>query len=186
VAANITPLGVAALALLSERPMHPYEMYQTLITRSEDRIIKVRPGSLYHTIDRLAAAGMVRATGTAREGNRPERTTYEITELGEQALAERLATMLATPADEYPEFTVAIAEAHNLPKDAVLDLLSRRLLQLRGDIGFLQHGLADVTEKNVERRFWLDVTYQKAMIQAQIEWIEGFMTELRTGEIPWS
>ncbi|HWU59288.1 MAG TPA: PadR family transcriptional regulator, partial [Microbacteriaceae bacterium] len=38
----ITPLAIATLALLAERPMHPYEMYQTLIQRAEDRIVKVR------------------------------------------------------------------------------------------------------------------------------------------------
>ena len=44
--AELTPLGLAALALLAERPMHPYEMYQTLVHRREDRNVKVRPGSL--------------------------------------------------------------------------------------------------------------------------------------------
>ena len=60
---TLTPLAVAALALLAERPSHPYEMYQTLVQRSEDRLVKVRPGSLYHTVDRLEAHGFVRATG---------------------------------------------------------------------------------------------------------------------------
>lgn len=89
--ATLTPLAMAALALLAERPMHPYEMYQTLIHRSEDRIVKVRPGSLYHTVARMADQGLARVTGTEREGNRPERTTYEITERGHLALAERIA-----------------------------------------------------------------------------------------------
>ncbi|BAS16724.1 transcriptional regulator protein [Arthrobacter sp. Hiyo8] len=46
--AALTPLGVAALALLVEAPMHPYEMYQLLMARHEDRLVKVRPGTLYH------------------------------------------------------------------------------------------------------------------------------------------
>jgi DNA-binding PadR family transcriptional regulator len=97
---DLTPLAVAALALLAERPMHPYEMYQTLITRSEDRLVKVRPGSLYHTVDRLTRQGFVEAVGTDRGGNRPERTTYNITESGQLALSERVAEMLATPVNE--------------------------------------------------------------------------------------
>ncbi|MBF6479881.1 PadR family transcriptional regulator, partial [Nocardia cyriacigeorgica] len=28
--ATVTPLAIAVLALLEERPMHPYEMYQLL------------------------------------------------------------------------------------------------------------------------------------------------------------
>jgi len=184
-AAAISPLGIAALASLAERPMHPYEMYQTLIQRAEDRIVKVRPGSLYHTIDRLAEHGLVRATGTEREGNRPERTTYEITEAGQLSLTERVSEMLAAPVNGYPEFPLAIGEAHNLPKASVLDLLRRRLVRLRAEVGFLTTGLIDVKKKSVERKYWLDVTYQKAMLEAEITWIEAFVAELEAGDIDW-
>lgn len=182
---HIGPLGVASLALLAERPMHPYEMYQTLINRAEDRIVKVRPGSLYHAVDRLAAAGLVQATGTDRDGNRPERTTYEITERGQVAMAERLTDMLVTPADEYPEFPLAIAEAHNLPKETVIDLLERRLMRLRSDLAFYDEGLATVQTKNVQRKFWIDITYKRAVYEAEIAWIEGFIAELTSGSIDW-
>jgi DNA-binding PadR family transcriptional regulator len=182
---DITPLGIATLALLAERPMHPYEMYQTLVQRAEDRIVKVRPGSLYHTVDRLALRGLVRAIGTEREGNRPERTTYEITESGQLSLTGRVSEMLATPVNEYPEFPLAIGEAHNLPKATVLDLLGRRLLRLRADVAFLKTGLIDVTSKKVPRKFWLDVTYQKAMAEAEIAWIEAFVADLEAGDIDW-
>jgi len=181
----ITPLGIAALASLAERPMHPYEMYQLLIQRAEDRIVKVRPGSLYHTIDRLARNGLVRATGTEREGNRPERTTYEITEAGQLSLSERVSEMLATPVNEYPGFPLAIGEAHNLPKQTVVDLLQRRVVRLRAELEFLTTGLISVKKKDVERKFWLDITYLKAMTEAEIAWIEAFLAELEAGDIAW-
>ena len=75
---TLTPLAISALALLNERSMHPYEMYQLLLERHEDRIVRVTPGSLYRTVDRLTADGLAEATGTGREGNRPERTTSAI------------------------------------------------------------------------------------------------------------
>uniref|UniRef100_UPI002457CCC0 PadR family transcriptional regulator n=1 Tax=Nocardia brasiliensis TaxID=37326 RepID=UPI002457CCC0 len=115
----VTPLGIAVLALLEERPMHPYEMYQLLIARREDVLVKVRPGSLYHTVARLAEQHMVQSEGVDREGNRPERTTYRITEGGRTALRARIAEIVRYPAPEYPMFPVALAEAHNLPKDDV-------------------------------------------------------------------
>lgn len=70
-ATALTPLGITVLALLFERPMHPYEMYQLLIQRRDDRLVKIRPGSLYHTVDRLERQELVVALGTEREGNRP-------------------------------------------------------------------------------------------------------------------
>src|SRR6185312_10681901 len=94
VAANSSALGISALALLAERPMHPYEMYQLLIQRHEDRVVKVRPGSLYHKVHWLESRGLVRSTTTEREGNRPERTIYEITAAGRETLTLRVAEML--------------------------------------------------------------------------------------------
>jgi DNA-binding PadR family transcriptional regulator len=182
---TITPLGIAALALLAERPMHPYEMYQLLIQRSDDRLVKVRPGSLYHAIERLAGQGLMRATGTEREGNRPERTTYEITERGQLALSERIAEMLATPVNEYPEFPLAIYQAHNLPKHTVIELLRRRHVRLCSEIDDIAATHKLVTEKKVDRRYWLDLTYRRAMFDAELAWVESLIADLESGAVDW-
>ncbi|NKX50858.1 PadR family transcriptional regulator, partial [Arthrobacter deserti] len=137
----LTPLGVSALALLAERPMHPYEMYQLLLERWEDRVVKVRPGSLYHTVDRLAGQGYLRATGTRRAGNRPERTTYEITGEGRAILLGHLRELLAVPVNEYPRFPLALSEAHNLPRQTVIELCGQRLGLLRGEAERLDRGI---------------------------------------------
>lgn len=79
---QLTSLGISVLALLREHPMHGYEMCQTPMSRREDRIVKVRPGSLYHVVSRLAQEKLIRQTATGRAGNRPERTTFEITDAG--------------------------------------------------------------------------------------------------------
>jgi DNA-binding PadR family transcriptional regulator len=183
---ELTPLAIAALALLNERPMHPYEMYQLLITRAEDRLVKVRPGSLYHTVDRLTREGLLESLGTDREGNRPERTTYRITERGQLSLSERIAEMIATPINEYNEFPLAIAEAHNLPKDILIELLGRRRVRLVSELKTLEGGYQDVTAKSIPRKFWIDITYQQVVINAEIAWLDGLTSQLSSGELDWS
>ena len=182
----LTPLGLAALALLVERPMHPYEMYQTLIQRSEDRVVKVRPGSLYHTVDRLAEKGLLRATGTEREGNRPERTTYEITERGTLALNERITTILATPINEYPEFPLALGEAHHLPLETVLQLLHNRRVLLCTELDAMDSELADVRAKNLPRKYWIDREYTRTLAQVELTWLESLIDDLESGDLAWS
>ncbi|WP_022882084.1 PadR family transcriptional regulator [Gryllotalpicola ginsengisoli] len=181
----MTPLAISALALLSEHPMHPYEMYQTLIQRHEDRIVKVRPGSLYHTINKLAELGLVRVTGTEREGNRPERTTYEITEKGQLALAERIAETIGEPVYEFPSFPVAIGEAHNLPRHTVIDLVRRRLKALDLQRAELDDALAELGRKELPRRYWLDVSYLEAVQGAERAWLQGLLADLESGELDW-
>jgi DNA-binding PadR family transcriptional regulator len=183
---TLTPLGVAALALLMERPMHPYEMYQTLVQRSEDRVVKVRPGSLYHTVDRLAGQGLVRATGTEREGNRPERTTYEITEHGGLALSERVTEILATPINEYPEFPLALGESHNLPVETVIQLLRNRVSLLRADLGLMDAGIRALEAKKLPRRYWINVQYTRTLREVEVTWLESLIDDLESGELSWS
>jgi DNA-binding PadR family transcriptional regulator len=183
--AALTPLGVAALALLVEAPMHPYEMYQLLMARHEDRLVKVRPGTLYHAVARLEEAGLVESAGIDRAGNRPERTTYRITGTGREALTERLQNMLSEPVNEYPIFPHAIAEAHNLPSGVVLELLDHRVANLENRLDFLVQGEEAVAAKGVEPKFWIDVKYQQSMLRTEIDWIRTFQNDLRSGQLPW-
>jgi len=185
-ARTLTPLAVAALALLAEHPSHPYEMYQTLMQRSEDRLVKVRPGSLYHTVDRLEAHGFVRATGTEREGNRPERTTYEITEDGTRALGERITEIIATPVNEYPEFPLGLGESHNLPLETVVALLRKRVSLIHADTAVLDDAVEHLTRRGVPAKYWLDVRYQRALAVADAAVLESLIEDLETGVVSWS
>lgn len=182
---QVTALAVSVLALLAERPMHPYEMYQLLISRGEDLLVKVRPGSLYHTVARLADQELVRAEGVDREGNRPERTTYRITERGHEALRARIAEVMRFPHAEYPMFPLALAEAHNLPLGEVIALLRERLRYLEADIDDLDRMADWATTHSVPRRYWAVVPYLRATLGAEVTWIEGFLAELDSGAVEW-
>jgi len=76
------PLALAVLACLYERPMHPYEVAQTLRSRAKHESIRLNYGSLYGVVELLEKRGFIRARETVREGRRPERTIYEITDDG--------------------------------------------------------------------------------------------------------
>ncbi|MBJ8340980.1 PadR family transcriptional regulator [Antrihabitans sp. YC3-6] len=181
----VSPLGIAVLALLFERPMHPYEMYQLLVQRHEERNVKIRPGSLYHTVDRLAGAELVRATGIDRLGNRPERTTYEVTTSGRTALRARLGEALATPVEEYPLFPLALSEAHNLEADVVVDMLKQRIAALEDHADELT-ALGDVAAENgVPRVFWLDIGYRRVVVDAEITWLRALVADIAEGQLPW-
>ncbi|MFI9509284.1 PadR family transcriptional regulator [Nocardia sp. NPDC052566] len=183
--ASVTPLAIAVLALLEERPMHPYEMYQMLIGRREDMLVKVRPGSLYHTVARLAERELVSAEGVDREGNRPERTTYRITEAGRTALKTRIAEILRVPAAEYPVFPVALAEAHNLHMPDVVALLRERVEHLDNDLADVEMMNVWADNSAVPRRYWIVLPYLRAMLAAEIAWIKQLIADLDSGALEW-
>jgi DNA-binding PadR family transcriptional regulator len=181
----IGPLAVAALGLLLERPMHPYEMVQLLLARSEDRLVKVRPGSLYHVVDRLAADGLVRPVGTERAGNRPERTTYAITEAGADAIGDWVRTALSTADPEYPRFPLALGEAHNLPRREVVPRLRRRVTALRGLDAQIAEGERVVTAKSLPEAFWMDLPYTRALLAAEIDHLTRLADRIESGDLDW-
>jgi DNA-binding PadR family transcriptional regulator len=183
--ASLTPLAFAALDLLNEAPMHPYEMFQTMLHRQEERNVKVRPGTLYHQVGRLAELGLAEVVGTDREGNRPERTTYTITDAGRAALADGLRRMVTEPADEYPEFHLALSVLENLPQAEAVDAVRARIVALEQQRDEYDLAIDRVHAKQLSDRYWLDVSYVRAMLTAQIEWLGSTVERISSGDIPW-
>ena len=57
----------------------------------------------------LAKAALIEMVETTREGKRPERTVYAITDEGRAVALERLRELLATLQPEYPTYCAALA-----------------------------------------------------------------------------
>lgn len=182
---QLSALAMSALGLLAERPMHPYEMYQLLMHRHEDRLVKVRPGTLYHAVGRLAEAGLVEARETVKDGNRPERTNYAILPAGLAKLGRDLRDLLATPVNEYPRFPQALSEAHNLPPVEVAELLGQRIEVLKRELEDLASHQRAVEFREIPRRFWIDLGYQQHQLNAELSWLEALRAELQNGSLPW-
>ncbi|MBV9091241.1 MAG: PadR family transcriptional regulator [Mycobacteriaceae bacterium] len=172
---QVTSLGICVLALLRERPMHGYEMFQTLAARHGDRILKVRPGSLYHVVYRLADEKLIRQTGTGRSGNRPERTTYEVTDAGLGALTDRVRELVAHPAGDFDKFVAALAEIHHLDAKTARDALRHRIRMLESSVDELR-ALARGTRQPQHR---VALEYLLAITTAQVHWLRRFVETLR-------
>jgi len=136
------PLALAVLALLFERPMHPYEMAATLKERRKEDSIKLRYGSLYTVIEQLLARGLIAAAETSREGRRPERTVYRLTHAGLDELRRWMRDLLREPAKEYPQFEAALCLLPVLAPEEAVALLRQRALHLAGAVAHMEAQLA--------------------------------------------
>ncbi|MGI8417629.1 MAG: PadR family transcriptional regulator [Nakamurella sp.] len=183
---KINTLGMVALGLLTEGPSHPYEMYQVLMRRREDVIVKLRPGSLYHAIAKLAESGFVRATGTERDGNRPERTTYEITRDGRHLLESMVGSHLAHPVNEFPIFPVAVAQAQRLPKADALHHFKYRLSVLEREVSVMKSAYQELIDGGKPQHVILDLDYLIVMRESEIAWLTTTITALESGQLEWT
>jgi DNA-binding PadR family transcriptional regulator len=180
-----TTLALAVLELLHERAMHPYEMQQLMRERGLNQVIKLKPASLYSTVERLAAAGLIETVETSREGRRPERTVYAVTEAGLDELASWMRELLAEPTQEYPWFGASLAFLGLIPPGEAAQLLGYRATALEAQIAANHIWLNKMREMGLPRLFGVEGEYAQAMRRAELEWVCRIVDDIRSGALKW-
>lgn len=84
-------------------------------------------GAVYGAMKRLAAEGLLCESGREREGNRPTRQLYEITEKGQMALAECRRTGLSEVWFKYDPFDLALTRLEPEALGNLPSVLAERL-----------------------------------------------------------
>jgi DNA-binding PadR family transcriptional regulator len=175
------PLALAVMALLFERPMHPYEMASSMRTRRKEESIRLNYGSLYSVVESLEKRGLIKAVETVREGNRPERTIYAITEPGKLELFDWLSELISTPAKDYTGFEAGLSLLPVLPPDEVIRLLEERRLKLEQRL----HSDAALRElavkQDLPRLMLIEWEYTDMLRRSELAWVDGLIDELRAG-----
>lgn len=180
-----SPLALTVLGMLKTRPLHPYGIQRLIKRWGKDQVVNVgQRASLYRTIDRLLAAGLVAVRETERDQLYPERTVYEITDAGNAAAREWLEEMLAVPRQEFPEFPVALSHILMLTPQEALPLLERR----EANLAVVHQGLEKVmaSAADLPRVVMLESEYVLATATAQLSWLRSAIEDLREGSLSWS
>jgi DNA-binding PadR family transcriptional regulator len=175
---------MAVMNLLMERPMHPYEMKSLIKERGHDQVIKIKGGSIYDTVERLEQGGFITAQETSREGRRPERTVYAISDTGREETRDWLRELLAQPVNEYPQFAAALAFFAGLDKEEVVRLLKVRTALLDSQIAGNEKGQEHwMKTMGIPRLFLVEGEYAAAMNRAELEWVRNLIKEIEDGKL---
>jgi len=176
-------LALAVLGVLAQRPMHPYEIATTLRDYGKDTSFKIKWGSLYSVVQTLEKRELIAATATARQGGRPERTIYALTETGRTELADWLRELISVPEHDYPRFEGALSLLAVLPPDEVGRLLQGRL---RRQEGALAAGRASMEHyaQELPRLLLIENEYHLALLEAEVRWLRAVVEEFTAGTFP--
>jgi DNA-binding PadR family transcriptional regulator len=175
-------LGLAVLSTVSAKPMHPYEMASLMRARGKDRDMDIKWGSLYTVVGNLEKHGFLAVEGSARDGARPERTVYGITDAGRDELADWVRELVGVPERERPRFEAGLSVLGALGPDEVAALLRGRLDAMEREIAADRAALEAETE--VPRLFLLEAEYDLAMRRAELAWVRGLLAEIEDGTLP--
>jgi DNA-binding PadR family transcriptional regulator len=177
------PLALAVLECLSEKPMHPYEISSMLRTRGKEQSIKLNYGSLYSVVESLAKHGLISAQQTTREGRRPERTVYAITEAGQAELEDWLAELLATSTREYTSLEAGLSLAGALPPDEVARLLDKRCFALEMQLSALEKAGELGDQLQLPEIFAIESHYRHALLTAELAFVRRLVGRIRDGSL---
>jgi DNA-binding PadR family transcriptional regulator len=179
-------LALAVMSYLSQQPMHPYELSRTLREHGDDRSIKFNHGSLYMVVQQLARAGFITEVETSRDGQRPERTVYALTEAGRAEFRDWLRDLVAEPVHEYPPFVAALSLVAALPPGEVVSLLQQRLDRLAAARAQIR-GLIDTTVgQGVPELFLVEEQYRLALLDAETAFVREFIGKITDPQTGWA
>jgi DNA-binding PadR family transcriptional regulator len=182
-AARSNPLALGVLVCLYERPMHPYEIAQTLRSRAKQESVRLNYGSLYGVVDSLERRHLIRAGETVREGRRPERTVYAITDSGARELTDWLSELLAAPVKEFPQFMAALSFLGALPPEEALEALRQRATALEIRLTHVRGERKVAADLGVSRLFRLEGEYEERLLVAELNFVGELIEDIDNGSI---
>ena len=113
-------------ALAEHGPMHGHQIRHQAQSDRAEVWTEVKVGALYGALKRLASEGLIAEVRSERVGNLPERTVYEITPHGREALAavhdEALRTIVFRP----DPFDLALVHAGEMDEQELAHAITDR------------------------------------------------------------
>jgi DNA-binding PadR family transcriptional regulator len=177
------PLALAVLVQLWERPMHPYEISMTLRERRKEESVRLNFGSLYSVVESLERHGLIEAASTERDGNRPTRTVYRITDAGVTEAIDWLTDLVRDPVKEFPQFEAALSFLPVLAPDDALRLLRIRAETLRKNLTAGDATREAARAQGLPELFELEAEFEAALQRAELAFVENLATRIADGTL---
>jgi DNA-binding PadR family transcriptional regulator len=171
-------LGVVKLF----QPVHGYEVRRELLSWRAQEWASVQPGSIYNALKTLTRDGLLEIASTDQVGGRPERTTYRLTQAGNEEFRTLLREEWWTVRPPIDPLMAAASFLSEIPRAEAIAALEHRAAQVHGMVRHLQFGIDghDGTDSPLHVREMLRL--MTARIAAELAWSEQFLERLRRGE----
>jgi DNA-binding PadR family transcriptional regulator len=179
-------MAYTVLCQLAEGPAHPYKLQRLIRERGKEWILNLKTDSLYHAIHQLERAGLIERTETEREGNRPERRVYQITEAGLEEVEARTYELMTKVENDFPKAIAPLSHLAGLEPEQVRQMLQLRATQLAGSVAQSEVLLKDFEATGFPRIFVIEVEYALALRRAELAWTRKTIAELDDGTLTWS
>lgn len=125
------------LGLLRQQDTHGYQLHE-FINRYLSTCTDMKKPTAYALLDKMAARGWITIDHEGREGNRPRRRVYTITDAGEVEFQRLLRANLSQHHPVYFTNDIGIAFLDALPHTEALPLLRKRRTTIAERLDYLK------------------------------------------------
>lgn len=124
-------------AVVRRNIAHGYRIYQDLTSWKADTWTSIKPGSIYHALEKLEAQKLIKAVELKESDVKlgPSRTEFQLTTKGEAEFISLLESALKS--NDFHLLAAGIAFMEFLPRKHVIELLEERLVSLKQVDSFL-------------------------------------------------
>ena len=168
---TLTTPDLVLLSLLAERPMHGYEANLELERRCIRDWAAISRPQVYYSLEKLAAAGFIRAANSGEPATGPERSVFQTTAKGRAAIADGLEREDWTLQRDRPAFSTWVALSWLARPGVFQKQLRRRKKFVVAELVREEETLRSVLEE-------VGHAYHEAVWMVSLM-IEQFKTELR-------
>ncbi len=179
--AAVKPLSrndLLLMGLLIGRPMHGYELSETLSRPGLGEWAKLGRTSVYYALGRLERDGLI-TKHVERHADKPERSVYSMTDLGREAFFGTLEQTLRSPEDAMTEFDVALFYSNRLHRGVAQDALEERVAQLQRTLAEVDASISGA-EKAADPALRLVLGRRRAILQANLTFLKDYVDLLST------
>ncbi|NQE92678.1 PadR family transcriptional regulator [Nocardia terpenica] len=162
---------------------HGHELRREAALGKTELWSEVGIGSIYSTLRRMQAEGLVRIVRSERDGLMPERTVYALTSEGRKELEALRASMLRDVVVRADPFDLALACSPDLPTEVLLGIVEDRTATIRTRISSLEH-LRDSARDHLDDRDHLLFDHVLTRLRAELDWHDTLHTALSANRPP--
>jgi DNA-binding PadR family transcriptional regulator len=171
------------LGLLRDQPLYGYELKQIIEEQMGDWT-SIAFGSVYFALGKLSEEGLIEKVATKKEGNRPSRSIYQITQEGRAEFLRLLREVWGGLEREYFAIDIGLAFMNALPQDEIKGYLHKRLAQLGGILHYLgSHEQEQMTQPDIPSSAVAIFEHSRAHLEAELSWTKEMLEKIEQGKL---
>lgn len=170
--------------LRQKQPAHGYEVRRELEAWGAEYWANIAYGSIYHALSKMAEEGLIEPVDTDRVNNRPAKTSYAVTELGEAKFQMLLREYWWEHKQVTDPFQISLAFMDALPRDELIGALQARVSLYRSAAERYEHSIRLKTMAGAPRHVAENLRLAAAQCTAAAGWAEEAIAKVERGELP--